>query len=248
MTDPEGRARAGGAQAYRVSEVRRTSVSMPNLQDRSSVPDPAPRIVFDTSALLDLFGRWTDDHKERRGDLVKEIPILAPLKPFLFSTQAIRREVHDSMVIGADLERCLSFEAVSDAELAACPGFVKVRETDYSLTALTRRFEHEGFRTFLITKDRTFAQDLARAGLRACLVPPTGFADAITVLTPEGSPSVVLAHRIQNNTYENLSRGMRLAQKTHGEREYLDWQEFLDFRTASRYELVEALKATGVTL
>ncbi len=212
------------------------------------MPDPAPRVVFDTSALLDLFGRWTDDHRERRGDLVKEIHILAPLKPFLFSTQAIRREVHDSMVIGTDLERYLSFEAVTDAELTACPGFVKVREADYSLTALTRRFEHEGFRAFLITKDRTFAQDLARAGLKACLVPPTGFAEAITVLTPEGSPSFALAHRIQNNTFENLSRGMRLAKQAQGQREYLDWQEFLDSRTAMKHELIEALKATGVTL
>jgi len=212
------------------------------------VPDSAPRIVFDTSALLDLFGRWTDDHKERRGDLVKEVHVLAPLRPYLFSTQAILHEVHDYMVIGNDLERCLAFETVSDAELAACPGFVKTREADFSLTALARRFEHDGFRAFLIAKDRTCAQDLAKAGLKARLVPPTGFADAITVLTPEGSPSVALAHRIQNNTYENLSRGMRLAQKTQGEREYLDWQEFLDFRTASRYELIEALKATGVTL
>ncbi len=212
------------------------------------MPDPAPRIVFDTSALLDLFGRWTDDHKERRGDLVKEIHILAPLKPFLFSTQAIRHEVHESMVIGTDLERYLSFESVSDAELIACSGFVKVREADYSLTALTRRFELEGFRTFLITKDRTFLQDLARAGLKACLVPPTGFAEAVTVLTPESSPSFTLAHRIQNNAFENLSRGMRLAQKTRGEREYLDWQEFLDSRTAMKHELIEALKATGVLL
>jgi hypothetical protein len=212
------------------------------------MPDPDPRIVFDTSALLDLFGRWTDDHKERRGDLVKEVHILAPLKPFLFSTQAILQEVHNQMVVGNDLERCVAFETVSDAELTTCPGFVRTREADYSLTALARRFELEGFRTFLITKDRTCAQDLAKAGLKAHLVPPTGFADAITVLTPEGSPSVALAHRIQNNTYENLSRGMRLAQKTQGEGEYLDWQEFLDFRTASRYELIEALKATGVTL
>ena len=216
--------------------------------DRSSAPDPAPRVVFDTSALLDLFGKWTDDHKERRGDLVREVHILAPLKPFLFSTTAILHEVRNHMVIGADLERCLAFETVSDVELAACPGFVKTREADYSLTALTRRFEHEGFETFLITKDRTCAQDLAKAGLKACIVPPTGFAEAITVLTPEGSPSFALAHRIQNNTFENLSRGMRLAQKTQGEREYLDWQEFLDSRTAMKHELIEALKATGVTL
>jgi len=207
-----------------------------------------PRIVFDTSAFLDLFGRWTEDHKERQGDLVKEVHILAPLKPFLFSTRQILREVHESMVIGTDLERCLPFETVSDAELTACPGFVNVREADFSLTALTRRFEIEGFRTFLITKDRTCAQDLAKAGLKTNVVPPTGFADAITVLTPEGSPLVALAHRIQNNTYVNLSRGMLLARKTRGEREYLDWQAFLNFRTASRYELVWALKATGVTL
>jgi hypothetical protein len=207
-----------------------------------------PRIVFDTSALLDLFARWTDNHKQRRGDLVKEIHILAPLKPFLFSTQAVLHEVHNQMVIGADLQRYLSFEGVSDSELTACPGFVRTREADYSLTALARRFELEGFHTFLITKDRTFVQDLTRAGLRTCLVPPTGFAEAVTVLTPEGSPSFALAHRIQNNTFENLSLGMRLVRQDQGEREYLDWQEFLDSRTASRYELIEALKATGVTL
>ena len=209
---------------------------------------PAPRIVFDTSALLDLFGKWTDDHKERRGDLVKEVHVLAPLKPYLFSTQAILREVHDHMVIGADLENCLAFETVRDAELTACPGFVRTREADYSLTALTRRFELEGFRAFLIAKDRTFVQDLARAGLKAGVVPPTGFAEAITVLTAEGSPSVALAHRIQDNTYVNLSRGMRLIKQTQGEREYLDWQQFIDSRTAMKHELIEALRATGVTL
>jgi hypothetical protein len=152
------------------------------------------------------------------------------------------------MIIGNDLERYLAFETVSNAELTACPGFVKNREADYSLTALTRRFELEGFHTFLITKDRTCAQDLERAGLKACIVPPTGFAEAITVLTPEGSPSVALAHRIQDNTFMNLSRGMRLAKQTQGEREYLDWQEFLDSRTAMKHELIEALRATGVTL
>jgi hypothetical protein len=212
------------------------------------VAHPGPRIVFDTSALLDLFGKWTDDHKERRGDLVKEVHILAPLRPFLFSTLPILKEVHDKMVIGAHLERYLAFETVNDAELSACPGFVKVREADFSLTALARRFELEGFRTFLIAKDRTCSRDLARAGLKTEVVPPTGFADAITVLTPEGSPSVALAHRIQNNTYVNLSRGMLEARRTYGEPEYLDWQEFLNFRTASRYALVSALKATGVTL
>ncbi len=210
--------------------------------------DPALRIVLDTSALLDLFGKWTDDHKERRGDLVKAVHILAPLKPFLFSTQAIRHEVHDHMVIGADLERYLAFEDVSDSELAACPGFVRNREADYSLTALARRFELAGFQTFLIAKDRTFVQDLARAGSAVPLVLPTGFAEAITVLTSEGSPSVALAHRIQNNTFVNLSRGMRLARQTLGEKEYLDWQEFLNSKTVSKHELIEALRATGVTL
>jgi hypothetical protein len=83
-----------------------------SLQDWISVPDIDPRIVFDTSALLDLFGKWTDDHKQRRGDLVKEVHILAPLRRFLFSTQAIRREVHDHMIIGTDLERYLAFEEV----------------------------------------------------------------------------------------------------------------------------------------
>jgi hypothetical protein len=219
-----------------------------NSQDTTTLSDTPPRIVFDTSALLDLFGKWIHDHKRRLGDLVKEVHILAPLKPFLFSTPAIREEVHKHMVIGADLERYLTFETVSAGELTACPGFLKAREADYSLTTLTRRFELEGFQTFLISKDRTFVQDLARAGLKACLVPPTGFAEAITVLTPEGSPSFALAHRIQNNTFENLSRAMRLARQTEGEREYLDWQEFLNSRTASKHELIEALRATGVTL
>jgi hypothetical protein len=217
-------------------------------QDRISVVDSGPRIVFDTSALLDLFGKWTDDHKERRGDLVKEVHILAPLKLFLFSTQAILHEVHNHMIIGADLERCLSFETVSDTELTACPGFVKTREADYSLTALTRRFELGGFHTFLITKDRTFVQDLQRAGLKADLVPPTGFAEAITVLAREGNPSMALAHRIQDNTFVNLSRGMRQVRQTQGEKEYADWQEFLDSKTASKHELIEALRATGVAL
>ena len=80
------------------------------------------------------------------------------------------------------------------------------------------------------------------------LVLPTGFAEAITVLTSEGSPSVALAHRIQNNTFVNLSRGMRLARQTLGEKEYLDWQEFLNSKTVSKHELIEALRATGVTL
>jgi hypothetical protein len=218
------------------------------LQDRISLPDSIPRIVFDTSALLDLFGRWTDDYKERRGDLVKEVHILAPLKPYLFSTRAILGEVHHQMAIGADLEKYVSFEAVSDTELTACPGFVKIREADYSLTALVRRFEVGGFRTFLVTKDRTFVHDLQRAGSRAGLVPPTGFAEAVTVLTPKESPSVALAHRIQNNTFVNLSRAMRLALQTQGEKEYADWQLFLNSRTASKHELIEALKATGVAL
>lgn len=211
-------------------------------------PHKGMRLVFDTSALLDLFGRWTDDHKQRRGDLVKEVRILAPLKPFLYSTQAIREEVHRNMVIGTDLESYLSFEIVSDAELTSCPGFVKNREADYSLTALTRRFELMDFRTFLITKDRTFIQDLARAGLKASLVPPTGFAEALTVLTPEGSPSVSLAHRIQNNTFVNLSRAMRVVKQIQGEKEYADWQEFLNSRTASKHDLIEALRATELTL
>ena len=180
------------------------------------MPDSVPRIVFDTSALLDLFGRWTDDHKERRRDLVKEVHILAPLKAFLFSTRAILYEVHEQMVIGTDLEKYLAFETVSETELAECPGFLSTREADYSLTALVRRFELKGHHTFLISKDRTFAQDLASAGLKACLVPPTGFAEAITVLTPEGSPSMVLAHRIQNNAFLNLSREMRLVPQTRG--------------------------------
>ncbi len=212
------------------------------------MPDSAPRIVFDTSALLDLFGKWTDDHKERRGDLVKEVHILAPLKPFLFSTEAIQREVRDHMVIGSDLARYVSFETVSEEELATCAGFVKTREADFSLTALTRRFELRGFDAFLITKDRTFVQDLERAGLAARIVPPTGFAEAITVLTARGRPSMVLAHRIQNNAFVNLSRAMRLVLQTQGEKEYLDWQEFLNSQTASKHTLIEALRATGVAL
>ena len=210
--------------------------------------DSPVRIVFDTSALLDLFGRWTADHKERRGDLVREVHILGPLRPYLFSTQAILREVHDLMVIGTDLERYLAFESVSETELTECPGFLSAREADYSLTALARRFELRGFRTFLVSKDRTLVRDLARAGLKTGMVPPTGFAEAITVITPQGSPSVALAHRIQNNAFVNLSREMRLVRQTRGEREYLDWQEFLNSRTVAKHELIEALKTTGVRL
>jgi hypothetical protein len=206
------------------------------------------RIVFDTSALLDLFGRWTGDYRQRRGDLVREVHVLAPLRNFLFSTQDIRGEVHQHLAIGTDLERYVTFEVVGNDEKAACSGFLAARGADFSLVALARRFESQGSLTFLITKDRTFVKDLVRSGLRAKVVPPTGFADAITVLAPDGSPAVGYAHRIQNNTYENISNSMRLARQTLGEAEYRDWQEFLNSQTGAKHDLVEALKATGVRL
>lgn len=208
----------------------------------------ALRVLFDTSALLDLFGRWTDDHRERRGDLVREVHILAPLRPFLFSTEAIREEVHRHMVVGADLARYVAFEALTEAELQACAGFTEPRRADFSLLALARRFEREGHRTFLLTKDRTFVRDLGRCGSNAAVVPPTGFAEAITILCAGGTPNEVLAHRIQNNAFVNLSRHMRLVREEQGEGAYADWQAFLNGRTAAKHELVEAMRGTGVRL
>jgi hypothetical protein len=210
--------------------------------------DSGPRVILDTSALVDLFGRWTGDYKQRRGDLVREVHILAPLRPYLFSTLSIRDEAHQLLVIGADLEKYVTFEVVSDEELRSCPGFVLNRTADYSLVALAKRLESHGFRTFVIAKDRTLLRDLARAGLRTELVVPTGFAEAVTVLTPEGGPSRVLASRVQNNTFENLSNSMRLERQTRGEAAYRDWQEFLNSRTAAKHDLIEALRATGVAL
>jgi hypothetical protein len=211
--------------------------------------EPTLRIVFDTSALMDLFGQQcTDSHHQHWGDLVKEVHILGPLKPFLFSTHDIRREVSEHMVVGGELDNYMVFEEVGDDELASVKGFIANRRADYSLTALCRRFELQGAKTFLITKDRTFVNDLNRACSTAIVVPPTGFAEALTVLTPATSPNIHLAHHVQNNTFANLSRGMRLVQQTQGEAAYLDWQEFLDSQTEAKYELIEALKATGVNL
>lgn len=211
--------------------------------------DPTLRVVLDTSALMDLFGQQcTGDHHQHWGDLVKEVHILGPLKPFLYSTHDIRREVSEHMVIGSELENYMIFENVNDIELAAVQGFISNRRADFSLTALCLRFEIQGARTFLITKDRTFVNDLNKACSTAVVVPPTGFAEALTVLTPPSSPNIHLAHRVQNNTFANLDRGMRLVQQTQGQAAYLDWEEFLDSQTEAKYELIEALKATGVSL
>jgi hypothetical protein len=206
------------------------------------------RLALDTSALLDLFGRWTDDHKERRGDLVKEVSLLAPLVPFLLSTRQIREEVREHLTIAGDLDRYIKFETVSDTEIRAVPGVIINRRADFSLTALALRLEREGCRVFVITKDRTFVYDLATAGCNAGVVPPTGFAEAVTVLCVNDESSAALAHRLQNNAFLNLSRAMRLVKQVQGDAAYLDWQEFLNSRTAAKHDLVEALKATGVRL
>ena len=205
-------------------------------------------IVFDTSALLDLFGRWTDDHKERRGDLIKEVSLLAPLAPFLYSTRQIREEVREHLTIGADLDRYVRFETVGDEEIRSVPGAITTRAADFSLTALALRLERQAHRVFVLAKDRTFVRDLAAAGCRASLVPPTGFAEALTVCCADGGAGTALAHRLQNNAFVNLSRAMRIVRQTQGEAAYLDWQEFLNSRTAAKHELIEALKATGIRL
>ena len=208
---------------------------------------PAIRLVFDTSALLDLFGKWTDDHKQRRGDLVKEVTLLAPLAPLLWSTQQIREEVREHLTIAGDLDRYIRFEPVPDPELRAIPAFVENREADFSLTALALRFEREGHRVFVLTKDRSFVRDLPGAGCRAGIVPPTGFAEAITILYSNDGANTALAHRLQNNVFVNLSRDMRLVKQTQGEAAYLDWQEFLNSRTADKHEMIEGLiRATSV--
>ena len=200
------------------------------------------RLVFDTSALLDLFGKWTDDHKQRRGDLVKEVVLLAPLKDLLYSTRQIREEVREHLTIAGDLDRYVHFETVPDTEIQAVPRAMMVREADFSLTALCARFEREGHRVFLLTKDRTFVHDLRSAGCRAGIVPPTGFAEALTVLVGNDGANAALAHRLQNNAFVNLSRDMRLVKQTQGEGAYLDWQEFLNSRTADKHEMIEALR------
>lgn len=210
--------------------------------------EPRIRLVFDTSALLDLFGKWTDDHKQRRGDLVAEVALLGPLKPYLWSTRDIREEIREHMIIGTELDRYITFDRVDDAELQAVPGFLSTREADFSLTALCLRLEKQAFRVFLITKDRTFTNDLRKASSKAVLVPPTGFAEAITVLTPSTSRSVALAHNLQNNTFVNLSRAMRLVRQTQGEASYHDWQNFLNSHTLEKHDLIEALRATGIRL
>lgn len=209
---------------------------------------PGLRLVFDTSALLDLFGKWSDDHKQRRGDLVEEVRILAPLKSLMFSSRAIREEIREHMVIGGELDKYVAFESVENSELNTIPGFVPAREADYSLTVLCHRFEREGYRSFLITKDRTFLTDLPRAGCRALVIPPTGFAEALTVLVPRGSPAVKLAHKIQNNAFLNVSRAMRLVRQEQGQKAYEDWQEFLNSRTSAKHDFIEALKRTGIIL
>ena len=205
-------------------------------------PATSPSLVFDTSALLDLFGKWTDDHKQRRGDLVKEVSLLAPLAPFLFSTQQIREEVREHLTIAGDLDHYIRFEPVEDSELRSIPRYVENREADYSLTALALRFERESHRVFVLTKDRSFVRDLLVAGCRAGLVPPTGFAEAVTVLYSNDAANLVLAHRLQNNAFVNLSRDMRLVKQTQGEAAYQDWQEFLNSRTADKHEMIEALR------
>ncbi len=202
---------------------------------------PTVRLVFDTSALLDLFGKWTDDHKQRRGDLVKEVSLLAPLAPLLFSTRQIREEVREHLTIAGDLDRYIRFEPVADPELRTLPGFVENREADFSLTALAIRLEREGHRVFVLTKDRTFVRDLPFAGSKAGIVPPTGFAEAVTVRCANDGSSTALAHRLQNNAFVNLSRDMRLVRQKQGEGAYLDWQEFLNSRTADKHEMIEAL-------
>jgi hypothetical protein len=206
------------------------------------------RIVFDTSALMDLFGEWTDTRLPHRGEVVKEIQLLAPLKPYLFSSRAIREEAREHMNIGSELDHYITFERIDDHELEPVKGFVSTREADFSLITLCLRFEREGSRTFLITKDRTFVADLPGAGSRAVLVPPDGFAEAITALTPQTSRNLKLAYSVQDNTFINMSRAMRFVKHTQGEAAYNDWQAFLDGQAASKHELIEALKATGIRL
>ena len=206
------------------------------------------RLIFDTSALLDLFGKWTDDHKERRGDLIKEVTLLAPLAPLLYSTLQIRDEVREHLTIGSDLDRYVRFETVGGEEIQAVPGVIMARAADFSLTALALRLERQGHRVFVLAKDRTFVHDLAAARCRASIVPPTGLAEAITVCCIDGGANTELAHRLQNNAFVNLSRAMRIVKQTQGEAAYRDWQEWLNSRTAAKHELIEALKATGIRL
>ena len=40
------------------------------------MPVAEPRVVFDTSALLQLFGRWTDDHRQRCGNPLLRVPLV----------------------------------------------------------------------------------------------------------------------------------------------------------------------------
>lgn len=205
------------------------------------MPDHHVRVVFDTSALLDLFGKWTDDHKERRGDLIREVSLLAPLAPLLFSTLQIREEVRKHLTIGGILDRYIRFEAVSAAEIRAVPGAIMNREADFSLTALTLRLNREGHSVFVLTKDRTMVHDLAAAGCKAGIVPPTGFAEAITIIYRNDEVGTPLAHRLQNNVFVNLSRPLRLVKQTQGDAAYSDWQEFLNASTADRHEMIDAL-------
>jgi hypothetical protein len=209
---------------------------------------PPPRLIFDTSALLDLFGRWTDDHKQRRGDLVKEVSLLAPLKGLLYSTQQIREEVRRHLIIVGDLDHYVRFEEVTDAEIRSLPRLTTSREADFSLTALCARFERDGHRVFLLTKDRTFVRDLPEAGCSARIVPPSGFAEALTVLVSGDVANTALAHRLQNNAFVNLSRDMRIVRQTQGEAAYLDWQESLNSRTADKHEMIEAIKGAFLGL
>lgn len=213
-----------------------------------SMASSEPRVILDTSALLDIFGRWTGDYRERRGDLVREVHVLALLRRYLFSTLSIRDEARRQLVIGADLDRYVGFESVSGEELQGCRGFVSARAADFSLVVLAMRFASQGHRTFLIAKDRTFLRDLAGVRSRTELVVPTGLAEAVMVLTAVESPNWSLSSRILNNTYENLSNSLRLFRKIHGNPEYRDWLEFLNTRIAAKHELIEALKATGTRL
>jgi hypothetical protein len=222
--------------------------AVPSLDRRLRDMGSGVYLLFDTSALLDLFGLWDDSHKTRRGDLRKEVSLLELLTPFLFSTTQIREEVRQHMIIGTELEKYIAFEDVPPGELQGVKGYVPNRAADFSLTALALRREAEGGRAYLITRDRSFVQDVRRAGSKARIVPSSGFAEALTVLTVPGSVRMAHAYRIQNNAFTNLSRSLLRVKREIGQAEYEDWQEFLNSRTSDKHEMIEALKETGVRL
>ena len=206
------------------------------------------RILFDTSAILDLFARWTDDHRQRRGDMIREVELLRPLSPFLYSTEPIRDEIRRQTSIAGELSRYIHFESVGDLGAVDASRFPRSRWADLSLTALARRMESSECRVFILTKDRTFVEDLRRMDCHARIVPPTGFAEAITVISRPGSRSEQLAHQLQNNAFVNISRDMQIVKKEQGEAAYSDWQTFLNSRTPDRHDLIEAVRATRVRL